>query len=97
VTEFGNVQGRAKILSNIGTLLLRKVEYDKSIYHYKEAEYLFNETGDIAGLSRILLNLAIAHNMKGIKEEAMQYALNALEYLDVLGDKYRSRIAKELI
>ena len=97
IDEFGDVHGRARILSNFGTVLLKKGETDTFIHYYKDAEYLFSETGNICELSRILLNLAIVYNKIGKRKMSKNYARISLEYFELLGDSYRSEVAKQLL
>ena len=95
--EFGDVQGRASVLVCIGDIFLEQKKYNDCLVFYKEAEYLFNETGNIFNLPKILRNIAIVFFKKDHRIEARKYAEKSLVYCEIISDQERCNKVKQLL
>lgn len=92
--ELGDVHGRARMLTNVGSIKVEQNKLDNGINLYKEAEYLFKETGDIYELADILLNISKAYFRKKNNKMAKKYARKAMVYHDILlaNEQYNNAI-----
>ena len=89
---------RKAILSYIGTLHFKKMEYEESLKHMQKALELLeliyrNPTDDIA---EILLNIGTIHYKSGNPEKALEYATKAYNIMLDLYGKNDNSVAKSL-
>jgi len=95
--EFGDVQGRASSLACIGSILLEQEKQNECLVYYKEAEYLFNETGNIYKLSRLCHDMARIYFKNNNRTEAKRYAEMSLVYYETISDQEECDKARELL
>jgi len=72
-TQAGNKIGKARVTSNIGTILWKSKQYEKAIPYLKKAEALNNEIGKSHTMVSNLISQGKYYNIKGNWDEAEKY------------------------
>jgi tetratricopeptide (TPR) repeat protein len=94
--EVGDVHGRARSLSNLGSIYLFG-KLDKAAFLYQEAAYLFGETNDIISKATVLYNLALCLREKGNMVTAAGHASESIRLYKAQGDLGGIRKVKLMI
>ena len=92
--EFGDRQGKAADLSNIGNIYSAKGERDKALKYYEEALVIHREIAHQPGVANQLGNIGLIYNAKGEPDKALTYHEEALAIHREIG--YQRGVANQL-
>jgi tetratricopeptide (TPR) repeat protein len=85
--DFGEKQGEAAALGNIGVVWQLKGEWDKALEYQEKALQLDRELGNRQGEAQELGNIGLVWQDKGEWDRALEYHYKALKLDRELGDK----------
>ena len=81
IEEMGDVEGKAIIRNNLGTMEWKSGNYVAALNLFQQSLDFYKTLGNLPGIARSYLNLSTVHGIQGNYDEAEHYIFQAIELL----------------